>query len=212
MTESNHGTEPRGTETTRVHRVAAATIPTDHGEFTAYAYRSISTGDEHLAYVMGEVQGAEPVLVRLHSECLTGDTLGSMRCDCGEQLDLALRAIADAGSGVLVYLRGHEGRGIGLANKISAYALQEFDGLDTVDANTAQGLPIDARDYGVGAEILEDLGLRAVRMMTNNPAKIEALEAHGLVVVEKISLPTTRNEHNHRYLETKRDRLGHDLR
>lgn len=196
---------------TSVHCVARAEVPTAHGVFMAHAYRSDLDDSEHLAYVLGDIDSYDSTLVRLHSECLTGDALGSLRCDCGEQLELALSAIAEAGSGVLVYLRGHEGRGIGLANKIAAYALQDRDGLDTVDANTVQGLPVDARNHGVGAAILVDLGVRSVRVMTNNPAKIEAIEAVGLTVADKIALPTTRTEHNHRYLETKRDRLGHDL-
>lgn len=211
MTASNHVAEHEEHDNPQVVRIASAVVPTSHGDFTAHAYRSTVTGDEHLAYVMGEPHDDDPTLVRLHSECLTGDVLGSLRCDCGEQLELALSMIAAAGTGVLVYLRGHEGRGIGLANKIAAYELQDLDGLDTVDANTAQGLPVDARDYGVGAAILVDLGLSSLRIMTNNPAKIRAVEQHGLVVVEKVALSTMRTEHNHRYLETKRDRLGHDL-
>jgi 3,4-dihydroxy 2-butanone 4-phosphate synthase / GTP cyclohydrolase II len=152
----------------------------------------------------------EGVLVRVHSECLTGDALGSLRCDCGQQLDRALQAIAEEGCGALVYLRGHEGRGIGLAHKIRAYALQE-QGLDTVEANRAQSRPVDARTYGVGAQILADLGVRRLRLITNNPAKYGGLDGYSLSVVGRVRLPTAVTEHNLRYLSTKRDRMGHDL-
>ncbi|NEW55400.1 bifunctional 3,4-dihydroxy-2-butanone-4-phosphate synthase/GTP cyclohydrolase II [Nocardia cyriacigeorgica] len=197
-----------------VVRTAFASMPTEFGEFRAVAYRDTLEGTEHLALVMGDVAAAggteAGVLVRVHSECLTGDVLGSMRCDCGAQLQLAMRAIAAEGCGAVVYLRGHEGRGIGLSNKIRAYALQE-QGLDTVDANTAQGLPVDTRSYGVGAQILAELGIRRVRLITNNPAKFGVLDGHDLDLVERVRLPTTVTPHNVRYLRTKRDRLGHAL-
>ena len=150
------------------------------------------------------------MLVRVHSECLTGDILGSLRCDCGAQLEQALHAIAEEGCGAVVYLRGHEGRGIGLGHKIRAYALQE-SGLDTVDANTAQGLPVDARSYGVGAQILSDLGVRRIRVITNNPAKYVGIDGHGLELVGRVALPTVETPHNVRYLRTKRERMGHVL-
>ena len=153
---------------------------------------------------------AEEPLVRVHSECLTGDLLGSLRCDCGSQLDEAIRLIGDAGNGVVVYLRGHEGRGIGIAHKIRAYSLQD-EGFDTVDANTQQGLPIDSREYGVGAQILADLGISKMRLMTNNPAKYGGLEGYGLEILDRVPLSTIPNEENIRYLETKKERLGHLL-
>ena len=184
------------------------------GEFRAEVYRNALDGTEHLALVLGDVAaaGRSPAgaLVRVHSECLTGDIVGSLRCDCGAQLEQALRAVADEGCGAVVYLRGHEGRGIGLAHKIRAYALQE-DGLDTVDANTAQGLPVDARSYGVGAQILVELGIRRLRLITNNPAKYGGLEGYGLDIVGRTALPSAENPHNRRYLHTKRDRMGHHL-
>jgi 3,4-dihydroxy 2-butanone 4-phosphate synthase/GTP cyclohydrolase II len=197
-----------------VEPFASATMPTEFGTFRAAAYRNTVDGSEHLALVMGDVAAAgsseDGVLVRVHSECLTGDILGSLRCDCGIQLEQALRAIAAEGRGVVVYLRGHEGRGIGLGHKIRAYALQE-QGLDTVDANTAQGLPTDSRSYGVGAQILGDLGVRNIRLITNNPAKYHGLDGHGLTLVARIGLPSMANPHNVRYLRTKRDRMGHTL-
>lgn len=195
--------------------VASATMPTVFGDFRAVAYRSALDGGEHLALVMGDVASAERrergILTRVHSECLTGDILGSMRCDCGAQLESALRMISEEQCGVLVYLRGHEGRGIGLAHKMSAYALQE-QGLDTVDANLAQGLPVDARSYGVGAQILADLGVSTLRLLTNNPMKANGLAGYGLSIVERVALNTSATQHNVRYLRTKRDRLGHELR
>lgn len=195
-----------------VEPAATATLPSTFGEFRAVAYRNRIDGSEHLALVMGDVVTAgrseRGVLVRVHSECLTGDVLGSLRCDCGDQLEEALKAIAAEGCGVLVYLRGHEGRGIGLAHKIRAYALQEA-GLDTVDANIAQGLPVDARDYGIGAEILAALGIHRIRLITNNPAKYSGLDGYGLELVGRVRLPTSANPHNLRYLHTKRDRMGH---
>ena len=197
-----------------VELVGSAQLPTRYGDFRALAYRNTLDGTEHLALVTGDVVAAsrtrEGALVRVHSECMTGDILGSLRCDCGDQLDQALRAIGDAGAGALVYLRGHEGRGIGLGHKLRAYALQE-QGLDTVDANTAQGLPVDSRSYGVGAQILGDLGINRLRLITNNPAKYGGLEGYGLTIVGRMALPTAVNEHNIRYLTTKRDRMGHQL-
>ncbi|MEU9823245.1 bifunctional 3,4-dihydroxy-2-butanone-4-phosphate synthase/GTP cyclohydrolase II [Pseudonocardia alni] len=203
----------RGTELL-VEQVGAAAMPTVFGDFRAVALRSRLDGTEHLALVLGDVAAAGAteagVLVRVHSECLTGDIVGSLRCDCGAQLEQALRAIADEGCGIVVYLRGHEGRGIGLGHKIRAYALQE-QGLDTVDANTAQGLPVDSRSYGVGAQILGELGVRRLRLITGNPAKYGGLDGYGLQIVGRVALPTVPNRHNRRYLRTKRDRMGHEL-
>lgn len=194
--------------------LAESSLPTRAGPFRAVAYRNELDGMEHLALVLGDVaaagRSAQGVLVRVHSECLTGDVLGSLRCDCGDQLDSALAAIAAEGCGVLVYLRGHEGRGIGLTHKIRAYALQDR-GHDTVEANSLQGLPVDSRSYGVGAQILADLGVRRLRLITNNPAKYGGLDGYSLTVVGRVGLPTAVNEHNVRYLSTKRERLGHDL-
>ncbi|MFC4004130.1 bifunctional 3,4-dihydroxy-2-butanone-4-phosphate synthase/GTP cyclohydrolase II [Prauserella oleivorans] len=197
-----------------VEPVASAAMPTEFGDFRAVAYRSTLDGTEHLALVLGDVAEAghtdAGALVRVHSECLTGDILGSLRCDCGAQLEQALRAVADEGSGAVVYLRGHEGRGIGLAHKIRAYALQE-QGLDTVDANLAQGLPVDSRSYGIGAQILADLGIRRLRLITNNPAKYGGLDGYGLDIVGRVALPVTQTPHNVRYLRTKRTRMGHQF-
>jgi 3,4-dihydroxy 2-butanone 4-phosphate synthase/GTP cyclohydrolase II len=197
-----------------VEQVATSAMPTAFGAFRAVAYRSALDGTEHLALVMGDVAtaGRSPAgaLVRVHSECLTGDILGSLRCDCGGQLEQALKAIAAEGCGAVVYLRGHEGRGIGLAHKIRAYALQD-QGLDTVDANTAQGLPVDSRSYGVGAQILGDLGINRLRLITNNPAKYGGLDGYGLQVVGRVAMPVVETAHNVRYLRTKRDRMGHHL-
>ncbi|HYY79298.1 MAG TPA: bifunctional 3,4-dihydroxy-2-butanone-4-phosphate synthase/GTP cyclohydrolase II [Actinomycetes bacterium] len=193
-----------------VRRVAEARIPTRWGEFTAYAYESLLDSEQHLALVMGAVQGEENVLVRVHSECLTGDALGSLRCDCGPQLEDALRRIAEAGLGVVVYLRGHEGRGIGLAHKLRAYSLQEL-GRDTVDANLELGLPVDGREYGIGSQILVDLGVTTMRLLTNNPAKYGGLEGFGLQIVERVPLQTQPTPENLRYLRTKQDRMGHLL-
>jgi 3,4-dihydroxy 2-butanone 4-phosphate synthase/GTP cyclohydrolase II len=197
-----------------VEAVATANMPTVFGDFRAVAYRNSIDGGEHLALVMGDVASAsaEPagVLTRVHSECLTGDILGSLRCDCGAQLESALRLIAEEGCGVLVYLRGHEGRGIGLAHKVTAYALQE-QGLDTVDANLAQGLPVDARSYGVGAQILADLGVSRLRLLTNSATKANGLAGYGLSIIERVALNTEATPQNVRYLRTKRDRLGHEL-
>jgi 3,4-dihydroxy 2-butanone 4-phosphate synthase / GTP cyclohydrolase II len=190
--------------------VAKTRLPTRHGSFDAHAYRDVVDGSEHIALVMGEVDDGEPVLVRVHSECLTGDTFGSVRCDCGPQLEAALERVAAAGRGVVVYLRGHEGRGIGLVHKLRAYELQD-NGHDTVDANLELGFPADARDYGTGAQILVDLGVRSLRLMTNNPAKLAGLEGYGLTIAERVSLPIEANPENVRYLSTKRDRMGHEL-
>jgi 3,4-dihydroxy 2-butanone 4-phosphate synthase / GTP cyclohydrolase II len=199
-----------------VVRVARATIPTRHGDFTAFGFDSLLDGIEHIALVIGGIgeeddPGAgQDVLVRVHSECLTGDVFGSLRCDCGPQLDAALAAVAAEGRGVVLYMRGHEGRGIGLLHKLQAYQLQEA-GVDTVDANLALGLPADARDYGIGAQILVDLGVRSMRLLTNNPDKRAGLEGYGLEVVGRVPLPVRTSPHNLRYLRTKRDRMGHDL-
>ncbi|WP_033291807.1 bifunctional 3,4-dihydroxy-2-butanone-4-phosphate synthase/GTP cyclohydrolase II [Amycolatopsis jejuensis] len=197
-----------------VEPVASATMPAETGDFRAVAYRNTLDGTEHLALVLGDVAAAgassRGALVRVHSECLTGDILGSLRCDCGAQLQAALDEIAAEGCGAVVYLRGHEGRGIGLAHKIRAYALQD-QGLDTVDANTAQGLPVDSRSYGVGAQILADLGIRRIRLITNNPAKYSGLDGYGLELAGRVALPTVPNPHNVHYLRTKRDRLDHAL-
>ncbi len=191
-----------------VRRIGEARIPTDWGDFSCYAYESLLDGEQHIAMVRGAVQGEDNVLVRVHSECLTGDVFGSLRCDCGIQLDAALSRIASEGLGVLVYLRGHEGRGIGIGHKIRAYSLQE-EGRDTVDANLELGLPIDNREYGIGSQILVDLGITTMRLMTNNPAKYGGLEGFGLEVVERVSLDSAPNPENIHYLRTKRERLGH---
>jgi len=191
---------------TVVLRLAEARLPTRWGEFTAYAYAH--DGDEHVALVMGRVRGEPDVLVRVHSECLTGDVLGSLRCDCGSQLHAAMARIAEEGRGVLVYLRGHEGRGIGIAHKLQAYTLQD-GGLDTVDANIELGLPVDGRDYDVAAAILVDLGITTVRYMTNNPAKYGAVEGHGLAMSERVAIETTPTAENIAYLRAKKERMGH---
>jgi 3,4-dihydroxy 2-butanone 4-phosphate synthase/GTP cyclohydrolase II len=192
-----------------VERMISVRLPTRWGEFTAVAFREILTGKDHVALVRGDVAGAENVLVRVHSECLTGDVFHSLRCDCGEQLDLALQRIAAERRGVLLYL-AQEGRGIGLLNKLKAYELQE-QGLDTVEANQALGLPADAREYGIGSQILADLGLTTIRVLTNNPRKISGVEGFGLEVVEQVPIMVEPNRENRRYLETKRDKLGHRL-
>jgi 3,4-dihydroxy 2-butanone 4-phosphate synthase/GTP cyclohydrolase II len=192
-----------------VLREAEVHLPTSFGEFTAYGYRA-PDGVEHVALVHGDIGDGEDVLVRLHSECLTGDIFHSLRCDCGPQLDASLRKVTEAGRGIVVYLRGHEGRGIGLLSKLRAYELQER-GVDTLDANLELGLPADARDYAAGAQILTDLGVRSLRLMTNNPDKITALVRNGLNVSAREAMPVTAGEHNLRYLRTKRDRMGHDL-
>ena len=194
----------------QIERVAEARIPTRHGDFRAVGFDSLLDGLEHIALVRGEIGDGADVLVRMHSECLTGDIFGSLRCDCGTQLDAALAAVAAEGRGVVVYIRGHEGRGIGLMHKLQAYQLQEA-GADTVDANLALGMPADARDYGTGAQILVDLGVRSMRLLSNNPTKRTALEGYGLEIVDRVSLPVRPNPENLRYLRTKRDRMGHDL-
>ena len=193
-----------------VERVAVTLLPTIHGEFTAYGYRITIDGNEHLALVYGDVSGPEPVLTRVHSECLTGDVFGSARCDCGPQLDQAMSAVARAGRGVIVYLRGHEGRGIGLVAKLQAYALQDA-GFDTVDANLELGLPADARHYGSATQILKDLEISTVRLLTNNPDKTASLEEYGITVSEQIPLTPHPTDRNLAYLQTKRDRMGHEL-
>jgi 3,4-dihydroxy 2-butanone 4-phosphate synthase/GTP cyclohydrolase II len=193
-----------------VKRIAEASMPTEHGQFQAYVFESVLDGEQHMALVYGDISEAHDVLVRVHSECLTGDALGSLRCDCGPQLHTALAKIAAEGAGVVVYLRGHEGRGIGLGHKIRAYALQE-DGHDTVDANLELGLPVDSREYGIGAQILVDLGVTTMRLMTNNPSKYGGLEGFGLNIVERVPLESRPTEFNIDYLRTKRERMGHIL-
>ncbi|KOV87388.1 GTP cyclohydrolase [Streptomyces sp. NRRL WC-3618] len=192
-----------------VERVVNAPLPTVYGDFQAVGYMDHDRGDEQVALVYGEI-AEDDVLTRLHSECLTGDAFGSQHCECGDQLDSALRAIVAEGSGILVYLRGHEGRGIGLLAKLRAMQLQS-EGLDTVEANLAQGLPVDSRDYGVAAEILHDLGVRSVRLMSNNPRKREALLRHGIKIAEDVPLLIPPCENNITYLRTKRERLDHVL-
>ncbi|MBA2568133.1 MAG: bifunctional 3,4-dihydroxy-2-butanone-4-phosphate synthase/GTP cyclohydrolase II [Actinobacteria bacterium] len=192
-----------------VERTTAVRLPTAYGEFTAVAYREKLTGKHHVALVRGEVGGAESVLVRVHSECLTGDVFHSLRCDCGEQLEQALVRLADEDCGVLLYMT-QEGRGIGLLNKLKAYELQE-SGLDTVEANLELGLPADAREYGIGNQILADLGLTTIRILTNNPKKLTGIEGFGLTVVEQLPIETDPTDENRRYLATKRDKLGHRL-
>jgi 3,4-dihydroxy 2-butanone 4-phosphate synthase/GTP cyclohydrolase II len=187
---------------------ATARIPTEYGEFLGIAYESLIDLEQHVALIVGDVSGPEPVMVRVHSECLTGDAFGSLRCDCGPQLHLAMRMIAEEGRGVIVYLRGHEGRGIGLAHKLRAYKLQE-NGLDTVEANLALGFPSDLREYGIGAQILVDLGVSKMRLMTNNPAKYAGLSGFGLEIVERIPLVTGVGPENRQYLRTKANKLGH---
>ena len=192
-----------------VHRIAETKLPTKYGEFAAIAYKSDIDPDEHLALVLGDISTEEPVLVRVHSECLTGDVFGSLRCDCGEQVALAMQSIADERRGVFLYMR-QEGRGIGFHNKMRAYALQD-KGLDTVEANLSLGFPSDLRDYGIGAQILADLGLHDIRLLTNNPKKVIGLEGYGLKVVETLPIIATPNPYNRDYLETKRKKLGHLL-
>jgi len=192
-----------------VHRVAETKLPTPYGEFEAIAYKSDIGPDEHLALVMGDISTEVPVLVRVHSECLTGDVFGSLRCDCGEQVALAMESIAEEGRGVFLYMR-QEGRGIGFHNKMRAYALQD-NGLDTVEANLSLGFAPDLRDYGIGAQILADLGLHEIRLLTNNPKKVIALEGYGLKVLETVPIVTSPNPYNLHYLETKQKKLGHLL-
>ena len=193
-----------------VKRVAEARIPTEWGDFACYVYESTLDGEEHVALVRGNVAGENDVLVRVHSECLTGDAFGSLRCDCGPQLQAAMARVAEADRGVVVYLRGHEGRGIGLGHKLRAYSLQE-DGHDTVDANTALGLPVDSREYGIGAQILVDLGVTSMRVMTNNPSKYGGLDGFGIKITGRVPLESIPNPENIKYLRTKRERMGHLL-
>ncbi len=195
---------------TQVERVAQATLPTEYGDFSVLAFRSVLDGSEHVALVRGEIGDGENVLVRVHSECLTGDIFGSLRCDCGPQLHNAMVTIAEEGRGIVLYIKGHEGRGIGLMDKIRAYSLQDT-GRDTVDANLDLGLPADSRDYGTGAQILADLGVKSMRLLTNNPAKRAGLEGYGLSIVERVPLVVAANAHNVEYLSTKVTRMGHDL-
>jgi len=201
-------TEPRtlNDRPATLRRIGEANLPTHHGNFRCLAFDC--NGLEHLALVAGDVIWGEGVLVRVHSECLTGDLFGSRRCDCGAQLDEAMRRIAGAGRGVVIYLRGHEGRGIGIGPKLQAYRLQEL-GLDTVDANLELGLPVDCRDFAVAAWILADLGVSSVRMLTNNPAKCEGLAANGTSILSRVGLTAEPNPHNLEYLRTKQSRLGH---
>jgi 3,4-dihydroxy 2-butanone 4-phosphate synthase / GTP cyclohydrolase II len=193
-----------------VERFGEAAIPTAFGDWQCFVYRNELDSNEHLAFVYGDVDGASDTLVRVHSECLTGDVFGSARCDCGPQLHEAMRRIQAEGRGVIVYLRGHEGRGIGIGHKIRAYSLQD-QGRDTVDANTEQGLPIDSREYGIGAQILVDLGVTTMRLMTNNPSKYGGLEGFGLTITGREPIEIEPTPHNIRYLQTKRDRMGHLL-
>jgi 3,4-dihydroxy 2-butanone 4-phosphate synthase / GTP cyclohydrolase II len=194
----------------QIERVAETTLPTVYGMFTAVGYRNTVDRSEHIALAYGDIGDGKRVLTRVHSECLTGDVFGSHRCDCGSQLAAALSAVVAEGRGVVVYLRGHEGRGIGLLHKLRAYTLQDA-GHDTVDANLELGLPADSRDYGTGAQVLADLGVTSVRLLSNNPDKQRGLQAYGIEVVERVSMMIAMNESNARYLQTKRDRMGHDL-
>ncbi|MGW3955560.1 GTP cyclohydrolase II [Streptomyces sp. NPDC004752] len=209
MTENIGVLGPKSTRRSGVERVVNAPLPTAYGKFQAIGYLDHDRGDEQVALVHGDL-GAEDVLTRLHSECLTGDAFGSQHCECGDQLASALRAVVAEGSGVVIYLRGHEGRGIGLLAKLRAMALQA-EGLDTVEANLAQGLPVDARDYGVAAAILRDLDVTSVRLMSNNPRKRESLLRHGIQVAEEVPLLIPPCENNITYLRTKRERLDHHL-
>ncbi len=193
-----------------VERVGEAELPTRYGHFRAIAFEDVLIRSSHLALVKGDIDDGQPVLCRMHSECLTGDVLGSLRCDCGDQLASALRRIEAEGRGMLIYLRGHEGRGIGLGPKIAAYALQDR-GLDTVEANISLGYPPDLRDYGIGAQILVDLGVRSLRLLTNNPRKVAGLEGYGISIVERVPLEVEQRPEMARYLETKRTKLGHLL-
>ena len=192
-----------------MERVVNAKLPTQYGNFTIYGYINKENGEHHIALVLGDINDNNPVLVRVHSECLTGDALGSVKCDCGDQYDKAMRTIQKEGRGVLVYLR-QEGRGIGLINKLKAYALQD-KGMDTVEANIALGFSADERDYTEGAEILVDLGVKKIKLMTNNPEKIAGLEKYGLEIIERIAIEIEHKEHCKNYLQTKKDKMGHIL-
>ncbi|HEY7659011.1 MAG TPA: bifunctional 3,4-dihydroxy-2-butanone-4-phosphate synthase/GTP cyclohydrolase II [Actinomycetota bacterium] len=202
--------EYRRRRETLVRRTAEAVIPTEHGEFTATSYESLVDGTVHVAFVLGEVGDGERILVRVHSECLTGDVFGSMRCDCGDQLQSAIARIGKEGRGLVLYIRGHEGRAIGITHKLRAYQLQE-QGRDTVEANVELGFPADPRDYGIGAQILVDLGVASMRLLTNNPAKRAGLEGYGLSIIERVPLETRPTAENIGYLRTKREKLGHLL-
>ena len=193
-----------------IRLIATSEVPTNWGRFACHAFQSKADGEEHVAFALGDVAEAEEVLVRVHSECLTGDVFGSWRCDCGAQLHAAMDAIAASGIGVLVYLRGHEGRGIGIGHKVRAYALQD-EGRDTVDANLELGLPVDDRTYGIGAAILAELGVKRVALMTNNPTKHDGLVSHGLEISRRVPLEVTPRNENVDYLRTKQQRLGHLL-
>lgn len=193
-----------------VKRISQARLPTPYGDFTAIVYESELDNIQHLALIKGEVNGKSNILVRIHSECLTGDVFSSTRCDCGSQLSFALKKIAEDQQGVVIYLRGHEGRGIGLGHKLRAYQLQDL-GCDTVDANLELGLPVDSREYGIGAQILVDLGLTTVRLITNNPAKYGGLSGYDLSIVERVPLPSFPTVENHRYLKAKKEKMGHLL-
>lgn len=193
-----------------VASAATSFLPTRHGEFRVHVYKTLDESVEHVALVKGDPKDKENVLVRVHSECLTGDVFGSQRCDCGEQLDIGMAKISEEGCGVIVYLRGHEGRGIGLANKIMAYELQD-QGRDTVEANLDLGLPVDMRDYRAASEILQDLGVLSIRLMTNNPGKLEKLTRYGVKITDRIPVLTKLTPHNTSYLRTKRRKLGHML-
>jgi 3,4-dihydroxy 2-butanone 4-phosphate synthase/GTP cyclohydrolase II len=193
-----------------VERVATAELPTAEGSFNVVGYRNILDNSDHVALVMGEIGDGENVLVRVHSECLTGDAFGSLRCDCGPQLHAAMRQVAEEGRGIVLYVRGHEGRGIGLLHKLQAYALQD-KGADTVQANLALGLPADSRDYGTGAQILVDLGVKSMRLLTNNPTKRAGLDGYGLRISETVAIEIEPNDYNRDYLRVKRDDMGHDL-
>lgn len=217
MTEGNDGRQMRDQavgcddEAIGYEDIAESDLVTRRGTFRAVAFRDRMDGHEHMALVLGETKNRENVLVRVHSECMTGDIFGAMRCECGDQLDSALDAIVREGGGVLVYLRGHEGRGIGLVAKVRTHILQDEQGLDTVDSATTLGLPVDIRDFGPAARILKYLGVRSVRLMSNNPDKIRSLESHGIAVASRVPLLVPANDDNIRYLTAKRDRLGHDL-